>query len=285
VLSRLPQGDSSVSAASAPLVSICRRQELLPMNQAGKVWPPHEFERALIDGLLDPVGASSLAFNIARTVRVAGAVRDRLSSDNWRVLNQTLELGARDQSEETSVAEALEIIDQIILLLVAVGGLEMAHMTRDEGWRFMSLGRHIERVLFVITTTREVAGSDMVEEPALLEWLLDLSDSIITYRARYMGRAEWLAVADLLLFDRRNPRSATFQLAKLAKHLPLLPGGGLGDDASVEHSRAVSAARRDRGVPARFGRGRASRVGRVDAALLQPRLRARANASLARRDR
>jgi uncharacterized alpha-E superfamily protein len=44
-----------------------------------------------------------------------------------------------------------------------------------------------------------------------------------------MGRAEWLAVADLLLFDGRNPRSAAFQLGKLAKHVPLLPGGDLGD--------------------------------------------------------
>ena len=63
----------------------------------------------------------------------------------------------------------------------------------------------------------------------MLEWLLDLSDSIITYRARYMGHAEWIAVADLLLFDRRNPRSAAFQIAKLAKHVPLLPGGDLED--------------------------------------------------------
>ncbi len=127
------------------------------------------------------------------------------------------------------LADALELLDHAIISLVAVGGLEMAHMTRDEGWRFMSLGRHLERALYVITTTSEVAQSDMPEDPALLEWLLDLSDSIITYRARYMGHAEWIAVADLLLFDRRNPRSAAFQLAKLAKHVPQLPGGDLGD--------------------------------------------------------
>jgi uncharacterized alpha-E superfamily protein len=112
---------------------------------------------------------------------------------------------------------------------VAIGGLEMAHMTRDDGWRFMSLGRHLERALYVMTSAGEVSRSALVEDPALLEWLLDLSDSIITYRARYMGRAEWLAVADLVLFDQRNPRSAAFQLTKLAKHVPLLPGGDLGD--------------------------------------------------------
>jgi len=114
-------------------------------------------------------------------------------------------------------------MDQAIISLVAVGGLEMAHMTRDDGWRFLSLGRHLERLLFVSQTVADVAASETVEHPALLEWLLEVSDSIITYRARYMGHAEWLAAVDLLLFDPRNPRSAVFQIAKLSKHVPLLP--------------------------------------------------------------
>ena len=96
-------------------------------------------------------------------------------------------------------------------------------MTRDDGWRFMSLGRHLERLLFVSQVVQDVAASAMAEQPALLDWLLDVLDSIITYRARYMGHAEWLAVVDLLLFDPKNPRSAVFQISKLAKHVPLLP--------------------------------------------------------------
>jgi uncharacterized alpha-E superfamily protein len=183
----------------------------------------------LISGITDPGKQHSLAYNVGETLRVASTVRDRLSSDNWRILNQLYETLTSRDLDATGLAGALERLDHAIISLVAVGGLEMAHMTRDEGWRFMSLGRHLERVLYVITTTTEVAASPMAEDPALLEWLLDLSDSIITYRARYMGHAEWTAVADLLLFDRSNPRSAAFQLSKLAKHVPLLPGGELGD--------------------------------------------------------
>jgi uncharacterized circularly permuted ATP-grasp superfamily protein/uncharacterized alpha-E superfamily protein len=242
VLSRLPQGDASVSATSPPLLAACRRLDLLPQDGEELITSAHAFERVLISGLVDGSGVSSLAFNVAHLVRVAGAVRDRLSGDNWRVLNQ-LSASLTRGTGEIGLAEALERIDDAILLLVAIGGLEMAHMTRDDGWRFMSLGRHLERVLHVITTTGHVARSDAVEDPPLLEWLLDLSDSIITYRARYMGRAEWLAVADLLLFDRRNPRSAAFQLGKLGKHVPLLPGGGLGDIAA--RLEALSAARVD----------------------------------------
>jgi uncharacterized alpha-E superfamily protein len=105
----------------------------------------------------------------------------------------------------------------------------MAHMTRDDGWRFLSLGRHLERLLYVATTVAEAANTQDAESPAILEWLLDLSDSIITYRARYLRQPEWLAVAELLLFDGRNPRSAAFQLAKLAKHVRLLPEAELSD--------------------------------------------------------
>ncbi len=228
VLTRLPQGDASVSATSPPVIRACRRIDLLPAELDAEV-SAHEFEQALIAGISHPDTHRSLAFNVRETLRVASTVRDRLSSDNWRILNQLCETLTAREVASISLADAIERLDHAIVSLVAVGGLEMAHMTRDEGWRFMSLGRHLERVLYVIATTSEVAASPMGDDPALLEWLLDLSDSIITYRARYMGHAEWTAVADLLLFDRTNPRSAAFQLSKLGKHVPQLPGGDLGD--------------------------------------------------------
>jgi uncharacterized circularly permuted ATP-grasp superfamily protein/uncharacterized alpha-E superfamily protein len=247
VLSRLPQGDASVSASSAPVAAACRRLELIPPRLKPATTSVHEYERALIAGIADASGMHSLAFNVGETLRVAGAVRDRLSSDNWRILSQLFAALRRRSASRLPLADALELLDRAIISLVAVGGLEMAHMTRDEGWRFMSLGRHLERVLYVISTASEVAKSDAPEDPALLEWLLDLSDSIITYRARYMGQAEWIAVADLLLFDSRNPRSAAFQLSKLAKHVPLLPGEGL--EGITSHLRELSSPRQALTLP------------------------------------
>jgi uncharacterized alpha-E superfamily protein len=230
VLTRLHDGDGLIAGGSQPIVEIGRRQGLLDAATArtAREWSPHEFEGDLIRGLTDARELHSVAFNVEQCVRVASAVRDRLSTDNWRALNRLSEMLRRRPKRQPGLAEGLELLDQVILSLVAVGGLEMAHMTRDHGWRFMSLGRHLERLLYVTTTVAQVSSSGMTENPALLEWLLDVSDSIITYRARYMGRAEWLAVADLLLFDARNPRSAVFQLAKLAKHVPLLPAADLG---------------------------------------------------------
>jgi uncharacterized alpha-E superfamily protein len=179
--------------------------------------------------MLDRRHHQSLAFNLAETARVAGTVRDRLSADNWRVVNQLLTLFTRPRQQTAGLAEALELIDRAIVLLVAVGGLETEHMTRDQGWRFLSIGRHIERLLSVTTAIAEVTASGSVERPALLEWLLDLSDSTITYRTRYMRQPEWLAVGHLLLLDRRNPRSAAFQLARLVRQVRLLPGADLAE--------------------------------------------------------
>jgi uncharacterized alpha-E superfamily protein len=95
----------------------------------------------------------------------------------------------------------------------------------------------------VTTTVGEVARSEAAEDPALLDWLLDLSDSIITYRARYMRQPEWLAVVELLLFDPRNPRSAAFQLAKLAKHVRMLPEADLSElVVAIERASAAHVA-------------------------------------------
>ena len=313
VLSRLHQGEALVAGWSRPVVATCRRHGLLresrsqpgladestrPAQTRGRLAhrrydaSPHDLERALIEGLFEARSLQSLAFNIEQTVRVAGTVRDRLSSDNWRVLSQLSRAFVHSPARRVGVAEALDTIDQAIISLVAVGGLEMAHMTRDDGWRFLSLGRHLERLLYVVTTVGEVAKSDLAEEPALLEWLLDLSDSIITYRARYMRPPEWLAVAELLLFDRQNPRSAAFQLLKLAKHVRLLPDADLHDLLSaLEHAceahsashswrhahacpgRAVPHARHGDGLPAGRRIAGAALVRRHHPAIFQPRLR------------
>jgi uncharacterized alpha-E superfamily protein len=231
VLSRIHEDDPLISTGALAILATCRRHGLLPSSYPDQTggWLAHDLQQALISGLFDTASAQSLTYNVMHTVRVAGTVRDRLSTDNWRVLNQLEQALSSRPPHSVGLSEALDAIDRAILSLVAVGGLEMAHMTRDDGWRFMSLGRHLERLLYITGTVADVKASDLFEDPALLDWLLDLSDSGITYRARYMGRAEWLAVADLLLFDSRNPRSAAFQLGKLAKHVPLLPAADLSE--------------------------------------------------------
>lgn len=224
VLRRTTESGSWPPRFESLLRRTCSAQGLLPADDADETAP---VEQMLCRGLLDQKITTGVGFNVAQTVRVASAVRDRLSSDNWRVLARLAERLA--PTGETDLNSALEILDDALLALVAVGGLEMAHMTRDDGWRFLSLGRHLERLAFVGDTISDVLTEDATDEPALLEWLLDLSDSVITYRSRYLRHPDWPFVVDLLLFDERNPRSAMFQLTKLDKHVRLLPSAGVMD--------------------------------------------------------
>jgi len=57
----------------------------------------------------------------------------------------------------------------------------------------------------------------------LLESVLEIADSSLTYRRRYMTHLEIHAVADLLLADETNPRSVAFQFAVIDQHLSALP--------------------------------------------------------------
>jgi uncharacterized circularly permuted ATP-grasp superfamily protein/uncharacterized alpha-E superfamily protein len=227
VLTRLPDHEALPRKLHPPLVRTCAHHGLLRGTAEEHLGTPHRLEHDLLVGMFDAKETLSLAYNVAETVRVAGTVRERLSTDNWRLLNRLIQAFSEPRLTAPSLAEGLELVDKAIVSLVAVGGLELAHMTRDDGWRCLGLGRLIERLHYVTGTVAEVLASGEADEPSLLEWLLDLSDSVITYRARYMRPPEWLPVADLLLFDRSNPRSAAFQLAKLANQVRLLPEAGL----------------------------------------------------------
>jgi uncharacterized alpha-E superfamily protein len=226
VLGRLTDADGVPAGLHPAFLRACVRHDLLALPSPDST--PSAIGHDLIGGLVDRQGRRSLGFNVEQTVRVAGAVRDRLSPDNWRVLNRMLQLFTRDtDSHALDLDDALELIDDALVSLVAVGGLEMAHMTRDDGWRFLSLGRHLERLHFVSSTLADVVPDQASAGSGLLEWLLELSDSLLTYRVRHMQQPEWDSVVDLTLVDERNPRSARFQLAKLAKHVRLLPDAGV----------------------------------------------------------
>ncbi len=226
VLGRVTDTDGVPAGLHPAFLRVCVRQNLLeqPVTDSAASAIVHD----LTAGLIDRQGRRSLGYNVEQTVRVATAVRDRLSTDNWRVLNRLLQLFTRE-THALDLDDALELIDGTLFSLAAVGGLEMAHMSRDDGWRFLSLGRHLERLHFVSCTLGDVAPDQGATGSGLLEWLLELSDSLLTYRVRHRQQPEWASVVDLMLIDDRNPRSAGFQLAKLAKHVRLLPDAGLID--------------------------------------------------------
>jgi uncharacterized alpha-E superfamily protein len=220
----------------------CRRHGLLRHAYADEAGALQSIESDLIGGMFDLGETSSLAFNVRQLALAAGNVRDCLSSDSWRLVNRMSRAFACDDGNEIGFSDALERIDCTIVSLVALGGVETSYMSRDDGWRLLSIGRAIERLVFLCSVVAEVAAGGDTAEPALLDWLLDLTAGTIAYRARYQRAAEWLTVADLLVFDRRSPRSVVYQLGKLVKQVRLLPPADLGA-VGAELTRAFARGR------------------------------------------
>ena len=138
-----------------------------------------------------------------------------MSQDHWRTVNR-LSQQFLDVSGRPTIQDALEHLDFSTSSFVAITGFALDWMTRDQGWRFMSIGRRLERLQFLCVTITQA-----LEMPAEgnLEWLLVLSNNVVTYRARYSAQPEWLPVLDLILLDDKNPNAMIFQLNGLVKYL------------------------------------------------------------------
>ena len=96
-------------------------------------------------------------------------------------------------------------------------------MTRGHGWRFLDMGRRLERAVQIIQLIRRGLGFDVREVEAGLATALEIADCSLTYRSRYRNTMQADLVFDLLLLDEGNPRSAAWQFAKLFEHVEQLP--------------------------------------------------------------
>jgi len=147
--------------------------------------------------------------------RLASQLHERFSIDNWRALNR-LAQPAADPDQRPSQSEVMTILDDTAAALMTLAGFAHDGMTRDLGWRFMFIGRRLERLQFQSVVLQRALAMDVNGN---LDWLLELSDSAITYRVRYRTQPEWLPVLDLLLCDETNPRSILFQLDSILRTL------------------------------------------------------------------
>jgi uncharacterized circularly permuted ATP-grasp superfamily protein/uncharacterized alpha-E superfamily protein len=159
----------------------------------------------------------SVAAVLKRVQEAARNVRDRLSRDSWRVINRLEDFG------DNPGGDPLDALDNTLFTLSAFSGLAMESMTRGLGWRFMDMGRRIERALHMIGLIRFALPQVCRASNDALEALLEVSDSIMTYRARYRTAFQLAPVLDLLLLDESNPKSLVFQLSRLAAHVEELP--------------------------------------------------------------
>jgi uncharacterized circularly permuted ATP-grasp superfamily protein/uncharacterized alpha-E superfamily protein len=193
-----------------------------PGNQAILNTPESELLSLIFNGTIP----DSLTATVNALYRVAGMVRDRISTDTWRILG-SLDLREHepppDQESLHNLSAVLALLNRMVITLAAFGGLAMESMTRGQGWRFLDMGRRLERALQLVRLLRRTLVTVSGSEGPLLEALLEIADSSMTYRRRYLGSLNTAPVLDLLLADETNPRSVAYQLAALAEHVDSLP--------------------------------------------------------------
>ena len=186
---------------------------------------PLELEQEMISLSTDAKRPGSLASTLAEVARVGGNVRERLSADMIFLIGQL-----RDSIQIERGTEFLEypaMLTACLELLSAFSGMERENINRGSGWLFMSIGRRLERAIYLTRQLREITTPLAEQDWPLLECLLEVADSSMTYRTRYYTTLQPLPVLDVLMADETNPRSLDFQLShladlyqKLPRHLP-----------------------------------------------------------------
>jgi uncharacterized alpha-E superfamily protein len=174
--------------------------------------------------LFDPECKDGLATVLGNVQRNAEALRERLSYDTFRILRDLTDV---TQSWELSPGhetdDALRLLNRLIQFLAAFNGMVAENMTHGYGWRFLDMGRRLERTRSMIQMIQQLAVRGDAQAGGELELLLELADSTMTYRARYQAAPQLAAVLDLLLCDETNPRSAVYQIVTLDEHIAQLP--------------------------------------------------------------
>ncbi len=185
--------------------------------------------------LFDRLRVGGLASTIESLHSVAHRVRDRISIDMWRIIlslesrpGEVIETRERSRKEPpppsiADLSETLNNLDITVTSLAAFGGMVAESMTRGQGWRFLDIGRRLERSLHLISLLRSTLVMSLPGEPTVLEALLEIADSSMTYRRRYMSRLQTGPLLDLLLHDEDNPRSLAYQFEAIARNISRLP--------------------------------------------------------------
>lgn len=182
---------------------------------------------------LDDYGSAAASVREAR--RTASVIRERLSVDAWRLFGDLQKQLTPLEGRKPSEGEAYEIADRALKTLAAFSGLSQENMVRGAGWRFLDIGRRLERGIATCRFARQFAGNDASSEA--LDALLDLTDSQITYRSRYLLGPSLQPVLDLVMLDPYNPRSVAFQVERLDAEIKDLPS--LTEDGMLEAPRRL----------------------------------------------
>ena len=195
-------------ASDSPIEEIADEQELFEELQLLIYSPRH---------------SRGLQRLLSKVEQTAWSVRDRLSLDTWRTIHALTGQMLPPANIPFEAAGARFYLDALVRRTAALSGLSAENMTRGPNWLFMDLGRRLERAQHLAWLVRQTVTLADARETEHMRILLEIADSAMTYRSRYLNVFQLVPFVDLLLLDENNPRSCAFQLATMESHLRELP--------------------------------------------------------------
>jgi len=193
---------------------------------------------ASVELLLEPLFSESNPQGLVAVLKNllfnAQSVREYFGEDTWYVLDrlQSAVYSWPVKPDWQQPAALLRTLDEIILLQTAIYGINSETMTRTHSLRFMDLGQHLERALQTCGLLHAVF-CQTTASASLLEALLRMADTLLTYRRRYHSALHPVPIIDLLLLDDSTPRSVAYQCSVLLHQVKKLPPQQFSTGSSV----------------------------------------------------
>lgn len=225
------------TSANAARQSIDRLQRMLTAWGAAPVDMAAAQPAAIATVALYSTEHYGSASSIANaSMRAASVIRERLSTDTWKLVSELDTRLSLPEGEALTEPECYDRADDALRILAALSGFVQENVNRVAGWRFLDIGRRVERGINTCRFARQFADKDATGDN--LDVLLDLIDSQITYRSRYLTGVALAPVRDMVMLDTFNPRSIAFQVERIVEHLATLPL--LHEDGMMELPRRIA---------------------------------------------
>jgi uncharacterized alpha-E superfamily protein len=194
--------------------------------------------------VLDRGNPGSVTSAVTRARENARSVRELVSTELWEVVNDLhLTLVARDLQRDVE-HQPWELLALVRRSCLTVYGVASETMPRDEAWRFLALGRMLERAAMscrllevrfehLEAPSRRLVGDPGRELPRGADradfhhWvaLLKSASAFEPYRRRYRSSMDPADVTEFLLLAPDLPRSVAFCLASARAQLAALSDG------------------------------------------------------------
>ena len=218
LLNRVADAGDTAAPIVAALTVLLRSWSAAPIDTGGAT--PALVARSVLTGR-EFDGSLPRLVNFARVA--ASVIRERFSPDAWRAIDDLVALIELSLAPGPVERAMVERVEAALRIISSFSGLAQENMTQLAGWRFLELGRRIERALQTCRFVRCFADGNA--PVGGLDVLLELADSQLTYRQRYVMIAAKAPVIDLVMLDPNNPRSVAFQVDRIETHLAALPKG------------------------------------------------------------